>query len=188
VPELGEPGAAAEKIDEGGLCGVVGVVAEEDLAAAVRTTDLGEKLVSRLPRGRFEGEFLCLCQGADVGAGTLEVEVVGGGEPTGETGVGAGLSPAEAMVEVADDEFVEAGGLERVEQCDTIAAARDADQVSPVCREVLEVWLDDWEAVCSAAGLTGWWGGTATLPYLVLGLRGGRYRRLGDFIGAEVAL
>jgi hypothetical protein len=41
------------------------------------------------------------------------------------------------MVEVADDEFFEAGGVEEMQQGDGIAPAGDADEVFPLGREVL---------------------------------------------------
>jgi hypothetical protein len=88
----GEFAASAEQVDKGALDPVVGVVAEDDLAAVVIFAKIGEELVARLAGGGLDGEFLCLGQGADVGFGNLGWEAEFAGQFLDEVGVGGGLA------------------------------------------------------------------------------------------------
>ena len=132
-----EVAAAAEEIEEDGLDTVVGVVAEENLAAAVGAAEIGEEAVARGASCGLDGKFFCFRQGADILLSGLEMQLVASREFFDEAGVCGGFAPAQGVVEVADDEFFEPGGVEKMEEGDTVAAAGDADEVFPIWREVL---------------------------------------------------
>lgn len=125
-PDAGESGGSAEEAEEDGLGLVICVMGEEDVVGAGFLGALPEEVVSGIAGGGLEGEG----GGGEVGLFGEEGEVEGGGELLDEELVGVRSGSAEAVVEVAEGEVLEAGLVKEVEEADGVPSAGDAEEVA----------------------------------------------------------
>lgn len=121
-------GAAAEEIEEEGLDLIVGVMGEEEDAAAGLACGGGEEGVTGVAGGCLNGELESAGEGGNIGAAGDDGEAQPAGEGLDETGIGGSGRAAEAMIEVEDDEVAKAVVEKGVKERGGIDTAGDADE------------------------------------------------------------
>ncbi len=125
--ESGKPGPTAG-VGEHRLGLVLGMMREEDIADAEPRTDAGEELMAGLAGGGFNGKPAAFCKRAYVRPADLARQAVLPCETADKSGVLARLAPAQAVVEMADDERSVALLHKPMQEHDRIPPAGDGDE------------------------------------------------------------
>jgi hypothetical protein len=126
--------AAAQQVPQHGLGLVVRVVGQEHAPAAMEGGAAGEEIMAGPAGGEFE-RFATVGGGlADVDPPDFAGEPEAAGRGGDEAGVTAGSPAAQTVIEVTDDQFLEAVFDKQVEQGGRVRAAGNADEISTTLR------------------------------------------------------
>ena len=111
---------------------IVAMVTEKDRRAAPPPRHLGEKGEPGGASRGFERLLPCSCSRGNVDTLDFAWELPLFRKPPDECGVGARRLPAEAMIEMADNQLAVTAPEQPVQKHDRVATAGDADEVSTV--------------------------------------------------------
>jgi hypothetical protein len=124
-----ETGAAAQQIGEDGFHLIVGVVGEENRAAAVSAGAGSEETVTRMPPCRFKRKTVPFRLSPDVCGSFHEGKREPDGQLPDESGVLVRVAVAQLVIEVADDDAVVDGCfVQGVQQDDRVDSSGDGGE------------------------------------------------------------
>src|SRR5207247_7143541 len=125
----------AKKIDQKRLDQIVGVMSEKNRLTAPLLRHFRKERITRLPRGGFDRHLSVISDRADIRGSYFKIDIVFRGEFFDKARIGPGRSPAQLMVEMADDQVAVIEIDKRIQQHDRAAPAVKPGEIARTGRE-----------------------------------------------------
>ena len=128
-------GGTAEEIEKERLDLIVGMVREKEPRAVTHPSRVGEKRITGLASGRFQGLLSFPRQRGDIDSSSDDEFITPlRGEPLDESGILGACRP-QGVIEMADHEVTKPGRAQLVEQRHGVASTGNADETTFLRRE-----------------------------------------------------